>query len=90
MMKLARFNPKIIESIKGYSGQTFVSDLSSGLTVGVIALPLSIAFAIASGLKPEADLFQLYWWIFNFSFRWKQNSDWRPSWRLYCHYLCHC
>ena len=56
MMKLARFNPKIIESIKGYGGQTFVSDLSSGLTVGVIALPLSIAFAIASGLKPEAGL----------------------------------
>lgn len=56
MMKLARFSPKIIESIKGYSGQTFVSDLSSGLAVGVIALPLSIAFAIASGLKPEAGL----------------------------------
>ena len=56
MMKLARFSPKIIESIKGYNGQNFVSDLSSGLTVGVIALPLSIAFAIASGLKPEAGL----------------------------------
>ncbi len=56
MMNLARFRPKIVNATKGYNSQTFVSDLSSGITVGVIALPLAIAFAIASGLKPEAGL----------------------------------
>ncbi|MBU3599529.1 sulfate permease [Polynucleobacter sp. 30F-ANTBAC] len=56
MIKLARFHPKIVETLKGYSAKDFVKDFSSGLTVGVIALPLAIAFAIASGLKPEAGL----------------------------------
>jgi SulP family sulfate permease len=56
MMNLARFRPKIVNAAKGYNSQTFISDLSSGITVGVIALPLAIAFAIASGLKPEAGL----------------------------------
>lgn len=55
-MNLARFRPKIVNAAKGYNSQTFISDLSSGITVGVIALPLAIAFAIASGLKPEAGL----------------------------------
>ncbi len=55
-MNLARFRPKIVNAVKGYNSQTFISDLSSGITVGVIALPLAIAFAIASGLKPEAGL----------------------------------
>jgi SulP family sulfate permease len=56
MMNLARFRPKIVNAAKGYNSQTFICDLSSGITVGVIALPLAIAFAIASGLKPEAGL----------------------------------
>lgn len=56
MIKLARFHPKILDTLKGYSAQDFIKDFSSGLTVGVIALPLAIAFAIASGLKPEAGL----------------------------------
>lgn len=56
MINLARFRPKIVDAIQGYSTQDFVKDLSSGITVGVIALPLAIAFAIASGLKPEAGL----------------------------------
>ena len=56
MMNLLRFRPKIVDAIKGYDSHTFINDLSSGITVGVIALPLAIAFAIASGLKPEAGL----------------------------------
>lgn len=55
-MNLMRFRPKIVDAIKGYDSHTFIKDLSSGITVGVIALPLAIAFAIASGLKPEAGL----------------------------------
>ncbi len=56
MMNLMRFRPKIVDAIKGYDSHTFIKDLSSGITVGIIALPLAIAFAIASGLKPEAGL----------------------------------
>ena len=43
--------------MKGYDAETFRHDLGAGLTVGVVALPLAMAFAIASGLKPEAGLF---------------------------------
>lgn len=56
MISLARFHPKLIDALKNYGRASFIKDLSSGLTVGVIALPLAIAFAIASGMKPEAGL----------------------------------
>lgn len=56
MIKLARFHPKLFDHLKGYTRQTFFKDLISGTTVGFVALPLAIAFAIASGLKPEAGL----------------------------------
>lgn len=52
-----RFNPKIYELRRNYSTQHFLQDLGAGLTVSVVALPLAMAFAIASGLKPEAGLF---------------------------------
>jgi SulP family sulfate permease len=51
------FRPKLIDALKNYSGQTFFSDLGAGLIVGIVALPLSLALAIASGLKPEIGLF---------------------------------
>lgn len=43
--------------MEGYNQQRFAKDVGAGLTVGVVALPLAMAFAIASGLKPEAGLF---------------------------------
>ncbi len=50
--------PKIYSLLKdGYTKKTFFSDLSGGLIVGIIALPLAIAFAIASGVKPEQGLY---------------------------------
>jgi len=49
--------PELIRSLKGYGPKTFLSDLSAGLIVGVVALPLAIAFAIASGVPPERGLF---------------------------------
>ncbi|WP_037585377.1 SulP family inorganic anion transporter [Stenoxybacter acetivorans] len=52
-----RFNPKLYELLQGYNKQRFIKDLGAGLTVSVVALPLAMAFAIASGLKPEAGLF---------------------------------
>ena len=51
------FRPKLVDSLKGYTREQLGSDIASGITVGVVALPLAMAFAIASGLKPEAGLF---------------------------------
>ena len=51
------FQPKLIESLRGYNRQRLGQDIGAGLSVGVVALPLALAFAIASGLKPEAGLF---------------------------------
>lgn len=51
------FRPALVDSLRGYSRERFTRDLAAGLTVGVVALPLAMAFAIASGLKPEAGLF---------------------------------
>lgn len=51
------FKPKLFEIFKGYSKKQFVSDLVAGLIVAIIALPLSIALAIASGVSPEKGLY---------------------------------
>ena len=55
--KLQPFRPRLIETLPGYDRRTFLADLGAGLTVGIVALPLAMAFAIASGVKPEAGLF---------------------------------
>lgn len=51
------FKPRLLTSLQGYSRDRFSRDVGAGLTVGVVALPLAMAFAIASGLKPEAGIF---------------------------------
>ena len=52
-----RFRPRLLDCLKGYTGEQFTADLGAGITVGLVALPLAMAFAIASGLKPESGLF---------------------------------
>ena len=49
--------PRSIESLRGYTLQQFTQDLIAGLTVGLVALPLAMAFAIASGVPPQAGLY---------------------------------
>ena len=51
------FQPRIIDALRGYDGHKLLVDALAGVTVGVIALPLAIAFAIASGVRPEAGIF---------------------------------
>ena len=51
------FKPKLFTALKGYSLSTFGSDCFAGMTVGVVALPLAMAFAIASGVGPERGLY---------------------------------
>ncbi len=50
------FEPIFFTILKKYTRKTFLSDLSAGVIVGVVALPLAIAFAIASGVPPEVGL----------------------------------
>ena len=57
MKIVTRFNPKVYELMRSYSTERFIKDLGAGLTVSVVALPLAMAFAIASGLKPESGIF---------------------------------
>ncbi|MBI3195549.1 MAG: sulfate permease [Ignavibacteriae bacterium] len=51
------FKPKLLTTLKNYSIQQFTSDVTAGVIVGIVALPLAIAFAIASGVSPEKGLF---------------------------------
>lgn len=51
------FRPKFVDALKNYSTQSFYSDLAAGVTVGIVALPLSMALAIASGMPPQIGLF---------------------------------
>src|SRR5689334_19378127 len=51
------FQPRLLEALKDYSREDLVADLIAGLTVGVVALPLAMAFAIASGMPPQSGIF---------------------------------
>ncbi len=51
-----RFRPKLFEHLPGYRRDDFLHDLSAGITVGIVALPLAMAFAIASGLPPQSGI----------------------------------
>jgi SulP family sulfate permease len=57
-MKLSiPFRPRLFDTLASYSLRDFLPDLTAGITVGIVALPLAMAFAIASGVKPEAGIF---------------------------------
>src|SRR5882724_5041227 len=51
------FHPKLLEALNNYSGAQFRRDFMAGVNVMTLAFPLSMAFAIASGVKPEQGLF---------------------------------
>jgi len=50
------FRPKLADTIKGYTRQNFVSDAIAGVIVAIVALPLAMAFGIASGVTPSAGI----------------------------------
>ncbi len=54
--KIGGFQPKLFSCFKDYSKETFVKDLLAGVIVGIVALPLAIAFGIASGATPEKGI----------------------------------
>lgn len=49
--------PELVHSMKGYSAKSFTKDLTAGIIVAIIALPLSIALALASGVRPEQGIY---------------------------------
>jgi sulfate permease, SulP family len=49
--------PRSVECLRGYTPKQFAQDLIAGVTVGLVALPLAMAFAIASGVSPQAGLY---------------------------------
>ena len=49
--------PKSVQCLKSYTKRLFMADLLSGITVGLVALPLAMAFAIASGVPPQDGLY---------------------------------
>ena len=50
------FQPKLFTALRNYSKERFMTDLMAGIIVGIVALPLAIAFGIASGVSPEKGL----------------------------------
>src|SRR5438445_7208736 len=52
-----RWLPKSILCLRHYNRHKFLHDLAAGITVGLVALPLAMAFAIASGLTPQAGIY---------------------------------
>jgi len=55
-MKIS-FQPKLFSTLKNYNKELFYADLMAGVIVGIVALPLAIAFGIASGVTPEKGIF---------------------------------
>src|SRR5712675_11034 len=57
MSRWQKWIPRSVECLRVYSWKHFTQDLIAGLTVGLVALPLAMAFAIASGVSPQAGLY---------------------------------
>src|SRR5438270_3524183 len=51
------FRPAFFKAVQGYSYNSLQHDVIAGITVGLVALPLAMAFAIASGMTPESGLY---------------------------------
>src|SRR6478672_9371320 len=56
-MLSGRRGPRLLTSVHGYDRNRAFADLTAGVTVGLVALPLALAFAISSGMPPQAGLY---------------------------------
>lgn len=86
-----RFNPKLYELMSGYNRERLIKDVGAGLTVSVVALPLAMAFAIASGLPPQSGLFTAIIGGFLISlFSGSRSADRRAGRCVYCDRVRYC
>ena len=60
---MIEFRPALLTSLKHYSREKFTADLMAGIIVGIVALPLAIAFGIASGVSPEKGIIVIVYGI---------------------------
>ena len=56
MLSLSRFRPRLLDALQDYNRERLWRDMGAGLTVGIVALPLAMAFAMASGFSPQAGI----------------------------------
>ena len=77
MMTTFAFKPKLLQTLLHYNKQQFTTDLLAGIIVGIVALPLAIAFGIASGVTPEKGI----------SAGRIEGADRRTYWCVYHHNL---
>ena len=56
MLSLSRFRPRLLDALQDYNRERLWRDIGAGLTVGIVALPLAMAFAMASGFSPQAGI----------------------------------
>ena len=68
MSSFKYIKPKFFSVMKNYTREQFIKDIIAGLIVAIIALPLSIALAIASGVNPEQGLILRLLQVFLFHF----------------------
>ena len=73
--------PKLVELLRqGYSVDALLNDLVAGVTVGLVALPLAMAFAIASGVPPQNGLYcAVVAGFIDLRARRLAHADWRPD-----------
>ena len=57
MIRSRHYLPASVLALRRYSSSTFTADLIAGVTVGLVALPLAMAFAISSGMTPQAGIY---------------------------------
>src|SRR5260221_7686039 len=56
VLKSFAFRPRLLSHLQTYTRNDFSADLAAGATVGIVALPLAMAFGIASGVRPEQGI----------------------------------
>lgn len=85
---MEKLKPKLFSVMKSYTKEQFVKDVIAGIIVAIIALPLSIALALASGVTPEKGIYTAITAGFVISFSgWQPRTD-RRSYCGICHHCC--
>lgn len=78
------FIPEFFIGLKNYNFKMFLNDMAAGIIVAIVALPLSIALGIASGVR---TYYCCYWMFYCSHFRWNKISNSRTNWCIYCNCL---
>ena len=89
MEKLKYIKPKLFSTMKTYTKEQFVKDIVAGIIVAIIALPLSIALAIASCQSGAGSVHSHHRRILHLPARWQPRADRRSYRSIRCYHLRH-